>query len=100
MKGRVSFSGTVREPCLVGMGTETEAEHGPGAGVSIGRHARVRPLKRSESSKNLSFSNGAPAKADGLCGEEEMPSHWRNFLISRKWSGVACALTRNKVVPR
>ena len=97
--GRVSISESVREPCLVGMGTETEAEHGPGAGVSIGRHARVRPLTRLESS-NLSFSNGAPAKADGFCGEEEMPSHWRNFLKSRKWSVVACALTRNKVVPR
>ena len=40
----------VREPCLVGMGTGKEAEHGPGAGVSIGRHSRVRPLKRPESS--------------------------------------------------
>ena len=40
----------VREPCLVEMGTGKEAEHGPGAGVSIGRHSRVRPLKRPESS--------------------------------------------------
>ena len=48
MMGRVSFAQPVREPCLVEMGTETEAEHGPGAGVSIGRHARVRPLKRFE----------------------------------------------------
>ena len=46
--GRVSIKEPVREPCLVGMGTGKAAEHGPGAGVSIGRHARVRPLKRFE----------------------------------------------------
>ena len=78
MKGRVSFLGSVREPRLVRRGTETEAEHGPRAGVSIGRPSRVRPLERFESS--LFFDPGAPAKVDGLCGEEEMPSHWRNFL--------------------
>ena len=44
--GRVGFADPVREPCLVEMGTEKHAEHGPGAGVPIGRHARVRPLKR------------------------------------------------------
>ena len=36
----------VREPCLVEMGTIKQAEHGLGAGVPIGRHFRVRPLKR------------------------------------------------------
>ena len=80
MKGRVSSIEPVREPCLVGMGTGKAVEHGPGAGVSIGRHARVRPLERSKSS--LFFTPGVPAKADGLCGEEEMPSHWRNFLLA------------------
>ena len=57
------------------------AEHGLGAGVPIGRHPRVRPLKRFESSDS-SIPDGAPAKADGLCGEEEMPGHWRNFLLA------------------
>ena len=50
--------------------------------MSIGRLPRVRPLKRFESSFFLQPYNGAPAKADGLCGEEEMPSHWRNFLLA------------------
>ena len=81
MKGRVSVIEPVREPCLVRMGTETDAEHGPGAGVPIGRHTRVRPLERLESSESL-IPQWAPAKADGLCGEEEMPSHWRNFLLA------------------
>ena len=29
-------------------GTEEATEHGPGVGVSIGRHTRVRPLLRFE----------------------------------------------------
>ena len=63
------------------MGTEDTGEHGLGAGLSIGRQSRVRPLKR----LRVVFSfdpNGAPAKADGFCGEEEMPSHWWNFLLA------------------
>ena len=57
------------------------AEDGLGAELSIGRRLRVRPLKRLESSI-FSRLKGAPAKADGLCGEEEMPSHWRDFLLA------------------
>ena len=72
---------TVREPRQVGGGTGKSAEHGLGAGMSIGSHPRVRPLKRFESSFFLALKWG-PAKADGLCGEEEMPSHWRNFLLA------------------
>ena len=37
-----------REPRLVERGTEEAAEHGLGAGMSIGRLPRVRPLKRFE----------------------------------------------------
>ena len=36
----------VREPRLVRRGTGNVAEDGLGAGVSIGRHSRVRPSKR------------------------------------------------------
>ena len=39
---------TVREPCLVEMGTQETGEHGLGAGLSTGRQSRVRPLKRFE----------------------------------------------------
>ena len=62
-------------------GTEKDAEHGPGAGMAIGSHSRVRPLKRLESFYS-SLLKWAPAKADGLCGEEKMPSHWQNFLLA------------------
>ena len=72
---------TFSEPCLVRVGTAEAAEHGLGAGVSIGSHSRVRPLKRFESSFIFNQKR-APAKADGLCGEEEMPSHWWNFLLA------------------
>ena len=72
---------TFSEPCLVRVGTAEAAEHGLGAGVSISRHSRVRPLLREESSVLFPKLWG-PAKADGLCGEEEMPSHWRNFLLA------------------
>ena len=34
---------SVREPRLVRRGTQDAAEHGLGAGMSIGRHSRVRP---------------------------------------------------------
>ena len=37
---------TVREPSKVRVGTEEAAEHGLGAGLSIGRQLRVRPLQR------------------------------------------------------
>ena len=40
------------------------------------------PVKALRVVKNPGFPNGAPAKADGLCGEEEMPSHWQNFLLA------------------
>ena len=66
---------------MVEMGTQETGEHGLGAGLSTGRQPRVRPLKR----QGVVFffdPNGAPAKADGFCGEEEMPSHWRNFLLA------------------
>ena len=63
------------------MGTVKEAEHGPGAGMSIGSHSRVRPLKRFESSFSLTQKRDS-AKAGDLCGEEEMPSRWRNFLLA------------------
>jgi hypothetical protein len=33
-------------------------------------------------SRRFFNAKGAPAKADGFCGEEEMPSHWRNFLLA------------------
>ena len=57
------------------------AEHGLGAGlVKILACPGLRPSKRSMSRLKSQFPNGAPAKADGFCGEEEMPSHWRNFL--------------------
>ena len=39
---------TFSEPGLVRAGTAEAAEHGLGAGVSIGRHSRVRPLLREE----------------------------------------------------
>ena len=45
-KGRVIRNSPVREPGKVGAGTEQTDEHGPGAGSSIGRRSRVRPLKR------------------------------------------------------
>ena len=38
----------VREPRKVGGGTGKEAEHGLGAGLSIGRESRERPLTRFE----------------------------------------------------
>ena len=41
---------TVREPCLVEMGTEETGEHGLGAGASK-RCPRVRPLKRFEAAQ-------------------------------------------------
>ena len=41
----------IREPRLVEWGTKETAEHGLGVGVSIGRHARVRPLLRFEAEK-------------------------------------------------
>ena len=45
-EGKSRLRYPVREPCLVGMGTVKEVEHGPGAGLSISRQSRVRPLKR------------------------------------------------------
>ena len=47
-EGKSKLSYPVREPWLVEMGTVKEAEHGPGAGMSICSHSRVRPLKRFE----------------------------------------------------
>ena len=41
----------VREPRFGGKGYGEEAEHGPGAEMSISRHFRVRPLKRFEAAK-------------------------------------------------
>ena len=59
------------------------AEHGLGAGsVKILACPGLRPSKRSMSRLKSLIPNGALAKADGLCGEEEMPSHWRNFLLA------------------
>ena len=72
---------TFSEPGLVRAGTADAAEHGLGAGASIGRRSRVRPLERLESSI-LQPKIGAPTKAEGLCGEAEMPSHWWNFLLA------------------
>ena len=41
----------VREPRFGGKGYGKAAEHGLGAEMSIGRHFRVRPLKRFEAAK-------------------------------------------------
>ena len=76
------LSEPVREPRKVRGGTIKAAEHGLGAGFSIGREPRVRPLKRGESSVS-SDSKWGPAKADSLCGEEEMPGR-RSFLPAGK----------------
>ena len=48
-----TFTEPVREPCQVRVGTEKDAEHGLGAGPSIGRRSRVRPLKRVEAEGSL-----------------------------------------------
>jgi len=72
---------TVQRAPVAEMGYGKRAEHGLGAWLPIGRLPRVRPLLRLESSL-FSSLKGAPAKADGLCGEAEMPSHWRNFLLA------------------
>ena len=59
------------------------AEHGLGAGsVKILACPGLRPSKRSMSRLKSLIPKWGPAKADGLCGEEEMPSHWRNFLLA------------------
>ena len=72
---------TLREPRLLERGAMEAAEHGLGAGTSIGSRSRVRPLLRVRV-VTLLPTMGPPAKADGLCGEEEMPRHRRNFLLA------------------
>ena len=47
-EGKSRLRYPVREPRLVERGTEKDPEHGPGAGMAIGSHSRVRPLKRYE----------------------------------------------------
>ena len=58
------------------------AEHGLGAGGTIGRVTRVSPVTGIRVVFILLPKTASPAKADGLCGEEEMPSHRRNFLLA------------------
>lgn len=50
-----------REPRQVERGTEKAAEHGPGVGVSIFRHTRVRPLLRFEAEKPFCHCEAASA---------------------------------------
>ena len=50
---------------------EGDIEPSPGAPVNAFRVVFI-----------LKPKNGAPAKTDGLCGEEEKPGHWRNFLLA------------------
>ena len=64
MNRRVRSPATVREPRQVRGGTEEAAEHGLGAGMSIGRHFRVRPLKRFEA--NLVIARRANARRGNL----------------------------------
>ena len=45
-------SETVREPLFGEKGYAEGAEYGPGAEMSIGRHFRVRPLKRFEAEQS------------------------------------------------
>jgi len=61
----------VREPGKVGAGTEEAGEHGPGAGTSIGRRSRVRPLLRFESSLFFDLKNGAPQKRMAFVGKRK-----------------------------
>ena len=46
-----------REPCLVEMGRRSTVEDGLGAGMSIGRHSRVRPLRRFEMYAQVAYMN-------------------------------------------
>ena len=81
VKRRVRWQDTVREPWQVRVGTMEAAEHGLGAGA-------VRETKPSSGApvtaptRCPNSNHGVPAKADGLCGEEEKPRHRRNFLLA------------------
>ena len=48
------------------MGTEKDAEHGLGAGLSIGRQLRVRPLQRL---RGVRPHDGVPAKTKAFVGK-------------------------------
>ena len=51
MNRRVYLPKRSESPDLVEMGTQKQIEDGLGAEMSIGRHFRVRPLKRFEAAK-------------------------------------------------
>ncbi len=76
---------TVREPLFGAKGYGDVAEYGPGAEMSIGRHFRVRPLKRFEAAKAvnqggtavnfiaLGFSEGDFSFLGGKTMQEKKP---------------------------
>ena len=88
-----------REPRLVERGAREVGEHGLGAELSIGRQLRVRPLTRF--GVVVSFNqNWGPRKSGWLLWGRGNAKLLVEFSACRKWSSVACALTRIKVVPR
>ena len=99
VKRRVTKRSRSANPGWCEGGTEEFGEHGLGAEMSIGRHFRVRPLLRYESSFSLT-QKWSPRKGGWPLWGRGNAKPLAEFSAGRKWSGVACALTRNKVVPR